>query len=102
SVLALAGVFAVVLPFVPLDGARYRGLGGAGPPANAVVKFRAEATEMQISGALRASGARLVGGPTATQTYLLALPVADAQALARLRQMPGVSLAESLDAEPAP
>ncbi|GAA0744572.1 zf-HC2 domain-containing protein [Ideonella azotifigens] len=80
----------------------YRGLGSAGVAANAVVKFRADTTEAQIRAALSDSGAKLVGGPTATQLYLLALPVANAEALARLRQLPGVTLAESLDAGGAP
>lgn len=103
--LALAGVLAVVLPlsssWTPAGDAPYRGLGSSSVAANAVVKFSAQATEAQIGAALRASGARLVGGPTTTQTYLLALPAADAPTLARLRDMPGVTLAESLAESPA-
>jgi hypothetical protein len=103
---ALAGQFAAILLLAgalvwlpPRDGAPYVGLGATGAPgANAVVMFRADATEAQIRQALRAVDGRLVGGPTTTQAYLLALPVADADALARLRTMPAVSLAESLAA----
>jgi hypothetical protein len=82
--------------------AGYHALGSGTVPANAVVMFRPESTEAQMRAALRDAHARLVGGPTATQAYLLWLPQADATALARLRTQPGVALAESLDAEPAP
>jgi hypothetical protein len=80
--------------------AGYHGLGSETVPANAVVMFRPDTTEAQMRAALRTAHARLVGGPTATQAYLLWLPQADATALARLRAQPGVTLAESLDAEP--
>ena len=99
---ALILLLLVVLAAPRFEGERYRGLGGAGASANAVVMFRPEATEAQIREALRASGARLVGGPTATQAYLLSLPQADAAALARLRAQPAVTLAESLDAAGRP
>jgi anti-sigma factor RsiW len=96
AILLLAGTLA----WLPRDGALYHGLGAAAgaPGANAVVMFKADATEAQIRQALRAVDGRLVGGPTTTQAYLLALPVADAEALARLRTQPAVSLAESLAA----
>lgn len=98
---AVALLVVVVLPPSP-DSARYRGLGGNGAPANAVVTFRAGATEADIRAALHGGGARLVDGPTVTGAYLIALPTADAAALARLRAMPGVAQAESLQAGPPP
>jgi anti-sigma factor RsiW len=102
---ALGAQFAVIallvgtLGWLSHDTAPYRGLGAPGSAAaNAVVMFRPDATEAQIRQALKTVDARLVGGPTATQAWLLALPVADAGALAKLRTQPGVTLAESLAA----
>lgn len=97
----------VVRPAMAPEDAAYRGLGApaaAGTAAaNAVAMFRADATEAQIRAALRAAGARLVDGPTATNAYLLQVPAAGhAAALARLRAQPAVTLAESLDAGAAP
>jgi len=79
-------------------GERYRGLGAPGNGANAVIAFHPQATEAQIRAALRAGDARLVGGPTATHAYLLTVPIADDATLARLREQPGVALAEALTA----
>lgn len=74
----------------------------AAAAANAVVMFKPETTEAQIRQALAACGGRFAGGPTATRAYLLALPVADAATLARLRGQPGVVMAESLATGDAP
>jgi len=83
-------------------GEDYRALGtpAAAAAPNAIVMFRPAATEAQMRAALRASGARLVGGPTATNAYLLRLPSAGHDTIAALRAQPGVTLAESLDAAP--
>ncbi len=81
---------------------RAMGPSPAAGAANAVVMFRPEATEAQIRQALSACDGRFAGGPTATRAYLLALPVADAAALARLRSQPGVAMAESLATGSAP
>lgn len=108
---ALSAQFAVIVLLAvlwrpqgqPAD--RYRGLGAPGTPgaANAVVMFRPDATEQQIRAALRAGDARVVGGPTATNAYLLRVPSAGhAAALVRLRAAPAVALAESLDAGAPP
>ncbi len=75
---------------------------GAAPnaaTANAVVVFRPDATEAQIRLALRASGARLVGGPTVTDAYLLQLPSLQPEALSRLRAERAVVRVESLETE---
>jgi anti-sigma factor RsiW len=75
----------------------YRVLGSSAASGNVVVKFRADAAERDIRRALRASGARLVDGPTSTDAYLLAVPEGqEATAIARLRAEPHVLLAESL------
>jgi len=80
----------------------YRALGTApaGVAPNALVVFRPDATEQQMRLALRAGHARLVGGPTVTDAYLLQIgPAADiADAVARLRAQPGVLRVESLEA----
>ena len=81
----------------------YRALGNApptgGPAANALVVFRPTASEMQIRNALRASRAQLVGGPTATDAYLLHLSPLTSEALARLRAESAVLRVESLESE---
>ncbi|QOL48271.1 zf-HC2 domain-containing protein [Massilia litorea] len=85
-------------PGPPADS--FRGLGAA-PAATgqAVVVFRPETAERELRRILRASGARVVGGPTVTDAWLLAMPQADAAAsLARLRAEPAVLLAEPLGA----
>lgn len=76
----------------------YQALGAmaSAPTANALVIFRPEATEAQIRAALRASDARLVGGPTVTDAYLVQLSGPVPQALGRLRAQPGVARVESL------
>ena len=81
----------------------YRGLGAApaSTAANAIVVFRADATEAQIRAALRAGDARLVGGPTVSDAYLLHLRTTDRATLSRLRGQPGVLQIESLEAEAA-
>lgn len=104
---AIIGILAVwlLVPRPAIEGLNtYRTLGsGAAAQANAVVMFEPGTTEQEIRRALRASGARLVDGPTASNAYLLSLSGEDhAGAIARLRAQPGVSLAESLDARPAP
>ena len=81
----------------------YRALGAASPAeaANAVAVFRSDATEREMRAALRSAGARIVGGPTLTDAYLLHLNSLDAQTVARLRAQPGVQSVESLQGEPA-
>jgi len=82
--------------------AEYRTLGTpqVTTAANALVVFRAEATEADIRRALHAADARIVGGPTVTDAWLLRLPEPGAAALARLRAAPAVARVESLEGEP--
>ena len=79
----------------------YRALGASPEPAeaNALAVFRADATEQQMREALRAAGARIVGGPTISDAYLLRLVDLQPAALARLRAQPGVLRVESLQGE---
>lgn len=89
----------------PDEGARYRGLGApAVAEAGLVVVFRPETPERELRRIVRASGARVVGGPTAADAWLLALPEGGdaARALPRLRAEPAVVLAETLGAEGRP
>ena len=101
---ALALQFAVIVGLagwlMATPDSDYRVLGSAAAPGNVVVKFHADAAEQDIRRALRASGARLVDGPTSTDAYLLAVPAGqEAWAIARLRAEPQVLLAESLGGE---
>jgi len=67
------------------------------------VRFRPEATEQEIRRVLRDNEARLVYGPTATDGYLLKVPVGhEKAAVARLRKESTVLLVESLDGQAAP
>jgi hypothetical protein len=70
---------------------------------NLMIMFRPDATEQEIRGALQASGARIVDGPTATGAYLL--DVDDTRltsAVRALRVQRAVTLAEPLVAGAAP
>lgn len=83
----------------------FRALGSALPApagANALVVFRPEASEAEIRSALRASGARLVGGPTVTDAYLLRLASPSPEMLSRLRAERAVARVESLEAQVPP
>ena len=95
---------AVALAAIALCPEPYRTL-GTGPStaaANALVVFEPTATEAQIRAALRAGDARLVGGPTVTDFYLVQMSSADPGAVNRLRAQPGVSQVESLVGGSAP
>jgi hypothetical protein len=80
--------------------ARYHALAAApiSAVANIVVIFKPDTPERDLRAILRSSGARLVGGPTASDAYLLRVaPAARDAALARLRQETEVVLAEPVD-----
>ena len=96
-ILVMASALVALLP--PAE--PYRALGTAPVvDANAIVVFRADSTQAETSAALRAAGARIVGGPTAADAYLLRLPEPAAPALARLRAERAVASAEALQGEP--
>ena len=96
-------VLAFALIGIPSRTEPYRALGAVPAPAeaNALAVFRADASEKQMREALRAASARVVGGPTVTDAYLLRLGDPGPDALARLRAQPGVLRVESLQGEPA-
>lgn len=78
----------------------YQALGSAPAPAeaNVIVMFRPEATEFDIRGALTATGASLVGGPTPANAYLLHVSEKTRPAaLEKLRDDDEVTLAEPID-----
>jgi hypothetical protein len=63
-----------------------------------VVIFRPETPERYLRAILRSSGARLVGGPTVSDAYLLNVaPATRAAVVARLRQESEVVLVEPID-----
>jgi hypothetical protein len=81
----------------------YHALGAAPAPANAdaLIIFRADATQDDVRRALRAANASIVGGPTAADAYLLRLPREQRQqALAGLRADHQVEMAEPIDGTP--
>ena len=82
------------------DAYRTLGAGTAPPAANVLVVFRPDATETAMRRALRAADARVVGGPTVTDAWLLRIPALGADSLARLRADPAVARVESLEGEP--
>jgi anti-sigma factor RsiW len=90
----------MALVWTQFDPPAYRTLSGPAPApqAQALVMFSADTSERQIRTALQAAGATLAGGPTDSGAYVLRLPAAGPQAaLERLRQQPGVTLAEALE-----
>lgn len=85
----------------------YRTLGDAAPAsappargeAQLVVVFRPETRQAQMQQLLRASGARIVNGPSDAGAYVLAVPSARADAVReRLRAAAAVAMVERLDA----
>jgi hypothetical protein len=86
---------------VPQRDEAYRALGAApaAVTANVLVVFRPTATETDIRRALRAHHAQLVGGPTATDAYLLHLSALSPEALSRLRADGTVLRVESLEGD---
>jgi anti-sigma factor RsiW len=80
--------------------AEYRALGDA--PAvrsgNALAMFRPETSEAEMRRSLRASGARLIDGPTEADAYVL--EVGEPKGLAALRRNPHVTMAEPIEQAP--
>jgi hypothetical protein len=81
---------------------RVLGASGANGAARLVVTFRPDTPEAELRRIVRGSGARIVGGPTVTDAWLVG---ADGQldpVLARLRAEPAVTLAEPLSMDGRP
>ena len=102
---ALAAQFVMVIAAVGLvlpltKPAPYHALGATRPASvgDVVVIFRPDARAEAVTRALRASGARLIDGPTAADAYVLDVPLATrSAALARLRADAAVVMAEPID-----
>ncbi len=94
--LVIAGL--ALLLVRPASAPRYTLLGTAGQTqANLVVVFQPGTRERELRGILQANQARLVGGPTETDAYLLAVPGDKRDAvLLRLRTEASIKLAEPL------
>jgi hypothetical protein len=102
---AAIAVLAVLLwrPATGPDAADYRVLGASpGEQRSLIVAFRPDTPERELRRIVRASGAHISGGPTATGAWLLGTEQAPADAAARLRAEPAVTLAEPLATEGAP
>ena len=76
----------------------FKGLASGEQPAKAeaLIMFRADASELRIRTILQSHGATLVGGPTESGAYLVHLN-ASPQSLSSLRAEPEVTLLESLE-----
>ena len=72
------------------------GAAGANGAARVVVTFRPDTPEAELRRIVRASGARIVGGPTVTDAWLVGADGRLDPVLARLRAEPAVTLAEPL------
>lgn len=88
----------------PDSPASYRVLGAAGANgmARVVVTFRPDTPEAELRRIVRASGARIVGGPTLTDAWLVGADGRLDPVLARLRAEPAVTLAEPLVVDKQP
>lgn len=97
-VIAVLGVLLARQPSVAdAEGGDFHLLGATpGAQATLVVSFKPDTSERELRRIVRASGARIVGGPTVTDAWLLGTDQAPAPVLARLRAEPAVALAESL------
>jgi len=104
------GAIAVLAALLARPGAQpdmpdsYRALGAAGANgmARVVVTFRPDTPEAELRRIVRASGARIVGGPTVTDAWLVGADGRLDPVLARLRAEPAVTLAEPLTMDKQP
>jgi predicted anti-sigma-YlaC factor YlaD len=94
---------ALALPHVPAASYHALGLSTSAQVGDIVVVFKPETTEAGLRAILKASGARVVDGPTSTDAFLLHVPLTRRpMALARLRGASQVVLAEPVDAGGSP
>ena len=89
-------------PAAQPDSYRVLGAAGANGMARVVVTFRPDTPEAELRRIVRASGARIVGGPTVTDAWLVGADGRIDPVLARLRAEPAVTLAEPLDVDKQP
>lgn len=104
----LAGIAAMLLIFINVTAPpaspvqQYQALGAEAEAeaGNLVVIFHPETSERDLRNALLGTESRLVDGPNASGAYILhATPAKRDQAVARLRAMPQVLLAEPVDSD---
>lgn len=86
----------LALPDNPVSG--YRTLGTPTQSnANLIVSFKPDTAERDMRGLLRHAGARIVGGPTVTDAYLLQVPDDQVHAVRdELAAQPSIAIAEVL------
>jgi hypothetical protein len=89
-------------PSAQPDSYRVLGAAGANGMARVVVTFRPDTPEAELRRIVRASGARIVGGPTVTDAWLVGADGRLDPVLARLRAEPAVTLAEPLVVDKQP
>ena len=90
-------------PAPAADGYHALGAAPAAEPGNVVVIFRPDTTEKSMREALKASGARLVDGPTPADAYVLHVPAPTRDAaLASLRARREIVLAQPVDSGGTP
>ncbi len=105
ALLVLAGAALVITHQAKPAAPVYRTLGSAPDPAtaNIVVVFRPDIRESELRQTLRQNDARLVGGPTAADAYLLHVDAAARSAtVEHLRHASAIVLAEPIDAGEKP
>jgi hypothetical protein len=102
--IAVLAVLLARLAAQPDSAHDYHVLGAAGSngAARVVVTFRPDTPERELRRIVRASGARIVGGPTVTDAWLVGADGRLAPVLARLRAEPAVTLAEPLSTDERP
>lgn len=101
----LVALVAAIWPHAKPPVAGYHALAAAGvaPRGDMIVTFRPDTPESALRGLLKATGARLVDGPTAADAYVLQAPPARRDATVQaLRRRPEVVLAEPIDAGGGP
>jgi hypothetical protein len=102
AIVVLAGL--LLRPAVPGAQAGDYHVLGAAPAAQSglIVIFKPDTPEHELRRIVLGSGARIVGGPTATGAWMLGADGQAAVVAARLRREPAVTLAEPLGAEGQP
>jgi anti-sigma factor RsiW len=103
-IVLLVSVVAALLAQPDEAGTNYRALGAASAAqGQAVLMFKPDTPERELRRIVRASGARIVDGPTVTDAYVVGIDAGQvAPVLARLRAEPAVLLAEPLSAAERP
>jgi hypothetical protein len=102
AIAVLAALLARPAAHPETDNYRALGAAGANGMARVVVTFRPDTPEAELRRIVRASGARIVGGPTVTDAWLVGADGRLDPVLARLRAEPAVTLAEPLAVDRQP